>query len=164
MTRALVMLVLAGGLLVGAVLVLGPATPTGSEPIVYGRDTCAHCRMHLTRPGFAAEWRDRSGALAKYDDIGCMVRALLDDAVEPAAWQGAWVEDHDDARLTPLGSATVVRIAGSETPMGSGLVAFAGAEAARAFADARGATIVSIETLLTEARAERARERKDGQS
>jgi copper chaperone NosL len=163
MTRPLVVLALVGLALLGAVLFLWPVPPAGSEPIVYGRDICAHCRMHLSRPGFAAERRDRAGVLAKYDDLGCMVRAMLDDAEPPNAMEDAWVEDHGDGGLIPLRGAVLVRIAGSETPMGSGLIAFAADETAQAFAAAQGGRVVSSEAVLGEARAERAHERKDDQ-
>ena len=48
---------------VGSVVFLWPSQRTGFEPINYGRDACAHCRMHISQPGFAAELRDRNGVL-----------------------------------------------------------------------------------------------------
>ena len=60
------------------VVVLWPGDgATGHRPIAWGRDTCARCRMHLTQPGFAGEMRDPSGTLHKFDDVGCLVGAIV---------------------------------------------------------------------------------------
>jgi hypothetical protein len=128
-----------------AVVVLWPAPRTGPVAIAYGRDTCAHCRMHLTQPGFAGELRDARGVLTKYDDVGCMLRAM---AALHSEVPEAWVEDHVTAELVPLLATTLVQLRPSDTPMGSGLVAFANADAAAAFARAHDGETVPLEALL----------------
>ncbi len=135
--------VLLGG--VGSVVFLWPARHTGPEPIAYGRDTCAHCRMHLSRPGFGGEIRDRDGVLTKYDDIGCMLRAMI--ALHREIPE-TWVEDHGGSGLIPLLTAHLVRTDGNETPMGSGILAFADAAAADEFAHAQAAELVNLEDLV----------------
>jgi copper chaperone NosL len=132
------------GLLVLGVLVLRPAR-TGPEPIAYGRDTCAHCRMHLSQPGFAGELRDRHGTLTKYDDLGCLLRAMVAMRAEVPE---AWVEDHGGGGLVPLLGTTLVRSERGETPMGSGIVAFADAAAADAFVAASAGRRVALDDLL----------------
>jgi copper chaperone NosL len=126
---------------------LWPA-PTGPEPIDYGRDACASCRMHLARPGFAAELRDHDGVLTKYDDVGCLVHAILTGHREVPE---AWVEDHASGELVPLLSAHLVGGDPATTPMGSGLVAFADEDAAREYARATAARIMSFEDVLHDA-------------
>jgi copper chaperone NosL len=133
------------GAVVAGIVFLWPAPPTGPEPIAYGRDTCAACRMHVSRPGFAGEMRDRDGKLTKYDDVGCLVRAIL------AAHRDvphAWVEDHEGGGFVPLLSAHLVRAHAADTPMGSGLVAFADEATAQAFAAAHAATVMRFEDVL----------------
>src|SRR5262249_23738561 len=119
--KALLTALAVGLVAVGAVVFLWPVQRIGSEPINYGRDTCAHCRMHLSRPGFAGELRNRNGDLTKYDDIGCMLRAMLAMHQEIPE---AWVEDHDSGNFIPLLAAKLVRAENVETPMGGGIVAF----------------------------------------
>jgi copper chaperone NosL len=131
--------------LVAGVVFLWPAPPTGPEPIAYGRDTCATCRMHLSRPGFAGEMRDRNGTLTKYDDIGCLVRAIVAGHREVPE---AWVEDHAGRGFVPLLTAHLVHVPGASTPMGSGVVAFADEATARAHADAHGVAVMTFENLL----------------
>ncbi len=139
----------AGGLVVSAVVAavvfLWPVAHGGPEPIDYGRDTCAECRMHVSQPGFAGEMRDRHGALTKYDDVGCLLRAML------KAHRGipeAWVEDHDGGGFVPLLGAHLVRAGSAGTPMGYGIVAFKNEAAARAFAASRGGEFVRLEDVI----------------
>ncbi|HUL50375.1 MAG TPA: nitrous oxide reductase accessory protein NosL [Gemmatimonadales bacterium] len=132
-------------LVVVGVVFLWPVQRVGPEPIQYGRDTCDHCRMHLSRPGFAGEIRDRHGVLTKYDDLGCLLRSLLGKHEEIPE---AWVEDHGTGALVPLIGATLVRAPDIETPMGSSIVAFSDERAAREFADARGGEVMQVEDVL----------------
>jgi copper chaperone NosL len=146
-TRLIAALGTVGAAVVFAVVFLWPSAPTGPEPIVWGRDTCAQCRMHLTGPGFAGELRDGHGRLTKYDDVGCLVRAMRGMHEE---MPGVWVEDHAGGGFVPLLGAHLVRTGSGETPMGSGLVAFADEDAARRFVTERGGEIVALEDLARE--------------
>jgi copper chaperone NosL len=148
MTSAARFGVTAGAAMVGVVLgvvFLWPSSPTGPEPIAYGRDTCASCRMHLSAPGFGGEMRDRDGTLTKYDDVGCLIRAILAAHREIP---NVWVEDYAGGGFVPLLSAKLVRGDAGSTPMGSGLVAFADGSAARTYADAHGARVMVFEDVL----------------
>jgi copper chaperone NosL len=131
--------------IVAGVVFLWPGSVTGPEPIVYGRDTCASCRMHMSQPGFAGEMRDPDGTLTKYDDVGCLIRAILATHREVPE---AWVEDHAGGSFVPLLSAKLVRGDAASTPMGSGLVAFADDRAARIYAEAHGTRVMAFEDLL----------------
>jgi copper chaperone NosL len=130
-----------------ALVLVWPTGGTGPEPIAYGGDTCARCRMIISRPGFAGELRDRQGELTKYDDVGCLLEAMLSERGEMPE---AWVEDYTGGSLVPLLHATLVRIDPAGTPMGHGIVAFADAGAASAFAVQRGGRIVALEELVHE--------------
>jgi copper chaperone NosL len=130
---------------VGGVVFLWPSQRTGSEPIEYGRDACAHCRMHLSQPGFAGELRDTNGVLTKYDDIGCMLQAMVSLHHEVPE---AWVEDHDGGGFLPLLSARLVRSDRIETPMGYGIVAFKDEDAAQSFARAQDGDVLALEDIL----------------
>ncbi len=131
--------------LVGGIVFLWPAHGVGSEPIHYGRDTCAHCRMHISQPGFGGEMRDRTGALTKYDDLGCLLHAMI--ALHQEIPE-AWVEDHAGGAFTPLLTAHLVHTSAGDTPMGSGIVAFADAAAAGAYAQAHIGEVVQLEDVV----------------
>jgi copper chaperone NosL len=130
---------------VAGIVFLWPASTTGPEPIAYGRDTCASCRMHMSQPGFAGEMRDADGTLTKYDDVGCLIRAIVATHREVPE---AWVEDHAGGGFVPLLSAKLARSEETSTPMGSGLVAFADESAARIYAEAHGARVMTFEDVL----------------
>ena len=133
------------GAVVLAVVLAGTRIGDGPEAIVHGRDTCARCRMIIGRPGYAGELRDRHGALRKYDDVGCLLQAML---AEHGEIPGSWVEDNATGSLVPLIGATFVRVPAEQTPMGHGIVAFAGEEAARRFAAEHAGRIVALEALV----------------
>lgn len=133
------------GAVVLAVLFLWPGPTQGPEPIAYGRDVCAQCRMHMSRVGFAGEMRDREGRLTKYDDIGCLLRAM---AAEHREVHEVWVEDHDSGAWISLLMAHFVRSLRADTPMGHGIVAFETEPAASAFAAREGGTLAQVEDLL----------------
>ena len=130
---------------VAGLWLLRPAPRSGPEPLRYGRDACSRCRMLLSEPGFAGEMRDARGKLTRYDDLGCLLRALREAHAETTE---VWVEDRQTKALLPLLKAALVAGKRVKTPMGHGIVAFVDARAARAFADAQGARIVPLEELL----------------
>jgi copper chaperone NosL len=141
--KALVAGVVALVAAVVTVVCLWPAR-RGPEPLRYGVDACAECRMPVTRPGFGGELRDANGRLTTYDDIGCLVRAMLR---RHGPMPEAWVEDQAGGGFVSLLVAHLVR-AQAETPMGSGIVAFKDAAAADAFARDTGGTRVQLEDLV----------------
>jgi copper chaperone NosL len=132
---------------VAAIVFLWPGPRRGPEPIAWGRDACAACRMVISRPGFAGEMRDADGRLTRYDDVGCLLRAVTGAHREVPE---AWVEDHGGGGWMPLLRAHLVRAEHADTPMGYGLVAFADAAAARAFAERSGGDVVALEEVLRE--------------
>ena len=144
--RVLVAVPLVLAAIAGAV-VFFPSGGAGPEPIVYGRDACAHCRMVISQPGFGGEVRDLSGKISTFDDVGCLLISLAATGRETPE---AWVEDFDGkTTFAPLLQATLVRGA-LDTPMGHGIVAFADAGKAAAFAAEKKAKVVKLEDLLVE--------------
>ena len=109
-------LLLAGALLV-AVWWLARAEE-GPAPVAWDRAACAHCRMLVSDPRFAAQLRRGSGEVLFYDDPGCLLLHRLELADHRSrAWfrdsrSEAWLGDEDVA---------FVRVA--ETPMGYGFAA-----------------------------------------
>lgn len=140
-------LVVAGlaAVLVLAVLLVERSPGRGPEPIVHGQDACARCRMIISRPGFAGELRDRDGVLTKYDDVGCLLQAMV---AQRGEMPEAWVEDNATGALVPLLGATFVRVTQGETPMGHGVVAFSERSVAERFAAGHEGRVVALEDLV----------------
>jgi copper chaperone NosL len=131
--------------IVAGIVFLWPAHGVGAEPIHYGRDVCAHCRMHISQPGFGGEMRDRTGVLTKYDDLGCLLHAMI--ALHEEIPE-AWVEDHAGGGFIPLLTAHLVRTNAGDTPMGSGIVAFRDADAAAAYTRTHNGLAMQLEDTV----------------
>lgn len=56
----------------------------GPEPLRYGQDDCANCKMTLTDNRFGAEILTQKGKAYKFDDLNCLVQ-FLDKGPVPAA-------------------------------------------------------------------------------
>ena len=115
------------GLLFGAVAVLAlgatvffllapGSTAAGPVPIVWNKELCARCKMHVGEPAFAAQLQTRQGEVLSFDDPGCLFE---------------YVElHHPDAKATYFHDAGADRWLSSEeaafvrknpTPMGFGI-------------------------------------------
>lgn len=69
---------------VAAVLVLERA-PSGPVEPAWDRQACAHCRMHLSERGFAAQLHTADGEVLHFDDPGCLWLWQREQGVATAA-------------------------------------------------------------------------------
>ncbi|MFQ5350332.1 MAG: nitrous oxide reductase accessory protein NosL [Thermoanaerobaculia bacterium] len=113
---------------VTAVLVAGCGGGAAGGPpeILYGQDICDRCRMVISEERHAAALR-HDGRAYRFDDTGCL-RGFLESAPDSAEG-AAWVHDESSAWLG-VEEAWFVKDPEGRTPMGSGIHAFASAEAA----------------------------------
>lgn len=137
--RWLVILALSG-LLLGACS--GRQGALQPPEIYYGQDTCAHCRMLISDPRFAAALLTIEGESRKYDDIGCLLDDYTHSGVKAA---GIYVHDYNtgawlDARVAVFVQSDI------HTPMASGLVAFSDRASAEKFAP--GAAVIGFEEVV----------------
>lgn len=117
----------------GALASCGSSPPSGPPQLRVGRDQCAECGMIISDERCSAALLVERGSRREYlmyDDIGCM----LDDertGLDAAAIE-RYVHDHQTLAWISAESAAFVIAdpAVVRTPMGSGLIAFAGREAA----------------------------------
>lgn len=91
--------------------------PAGAVDPVWDREACAHCRMHVSEPGFAAQLHTPDGEVLFFDDPGCLF-AYLDEhpALHPTHM---WFHHVREPRWIPADRVRFVRV--SPTPMGYGL-------------------------------------------
>jgi hypothetical protein len=50
--------------------------PEGPVPIVWDKEACAYCQMHIGEPHFAAQAQLADGRVLGFDDPGCLMRWL----------------------------------------------------------------------------------------
>jgi copper chaperone NosL len=101
-----------------SLLALSACAPEGPAEVAWDRVACAHCRMLVSDPRFAAQLQLEDGEVLSFDDPGCLLsaRAALDRPVR-AVWF------HDSAGEGWIAERDVAFVRGLETPMGYGLAA-----------------------------------------
>ena len=130
---------LAGLLLAGCA-----ASSEGPPPVRYGASPCAECRMLISEARYAAAAFTRAGDPVLFDSIECLVRYLRGQG-QPLARM--WVHDYEADRWTPAERAFYVASAEIATPMGQGVVATAGADAADRLAGAAHGRVLQFTQL-----------------
>jgi len=93
------------------------APPDAPVAIVWDREACAHCRMAIGEPRYAAQLVTTDAQVASFDDVGCLFRYL--DERKPTVHR-LWFHGEGDAWVA---AAEVAFADGHTTPMGSGLAA-----------------------------------------
>lgn len=87
--------------------------PDRPQPIAWDRDSCAHCRMLVGEPEFAAQVITSAGAILNFDDPGCLVKHLAEHDLEvhrvwfhaggPDLWLGAGEVAFERTAVSPMG-------------------------------------------------------------
>jgi copper chaperone NosL len=92
------------------------------EPIVFGTDQCAFCRMTISDPKYGAELVTEKGRVYKYDAMECMVKYLDDNEVHTGLLLG--IAYDEPKKLFPVDSLTFEISKKYRSPMGANLAAF----------------------------------------
>jgi len=128
----------AGALWLTVVLLLAVTAcggATGAEPtpptLQYGEDICEFCGMIVSEERHAAAYVTSDGHGHVFDDIGDMVQFHVDQGEDVVAF---FVHDFEDEVWIRAETAHYIRSGEVNTPMFSGLAAFASSEQAEALA------------------------------
>ena len=89
----------------------------GPEAVVWDRQACAQCRMHIGDPRFAAQLQTAQGEVRNFDDPGCLFEHLEEQRPEV---KRLWFRHRAEDRWLP---GERVAFAEGATPMGHGLAA-----------------------------------------
>jgi copper chaperone NosL len=106
------------GIALGALGLSACAPPEGPQPIVYDREPCAHCRMLISEPRFAAQLESQAGEVLSFDDPGCLLAEL---ATRSSDVRALWFHHHREDRW--LDGEHVGFLEVGQSPMGYGLAA-----------------------------------------
>ena len=94
--------------------------PDDVQAIAWNAEVCAHCRMLIGDPAFAAQVITDDGVVRSFDDPGCAARFIREHGEDiHRAWFHA---GHGDSWIA-LADVGFVKVANS--PMGSGVIAVA---------------------------------------
>ena len=98
-----------------------------AEPIDYGKEECAFCKMTIVSPQFASEVVTQKSKAFKYDAIECMLQAPQEDKI---ALYLVCDYLHENT-LIDATKATYLVSKEIQSPMGAHLAAFASREEAQ---------------------------------
>ncbi|MBZ0235887.1 MAG: hypothetical protein K8M05_26395 [Deltaproteobacteria bacterium] len=119
--------------LVAALVLRGRPLPDGPVDLVWNREPCAHCRMLVGEPAYAAQLVTTSGDVLAFDDPGCLLHYVEDQRPDV---HRIWFHDSTSDRW--LSPEEVGFAPGAATPMDYGLAAVpAGTPGAISLDDAR---------------------------
>lgn len=114
--------------------------------ILYGQDVCSNCNMIISEENYASAYWTADGEARRFDDMGEMLEFIHSNPEEIAS---TWVHDVNTAEWLRAEDAWIVMNAGLMTPMGTGIVAVANEEDARALAfDQEGAMVMTYVELM----------------
>jgi copper chaperone NosL len=111
-----------GGGIVAALLVTG--CEPRPDPILYGEDVCAHCRMVIVDERYGAELVTTKGRVFKFDSIECLAAFVL-DMEDSSEVHSLWVTAfHAPGELMQIADAVLLHSETLNSPMGGNLTAF----------------------------------------
>ena len=126
-------------------IMAGCGTQDSDPPrIRYGEETCDRCRMIISEKRFAAAYRTESGALRKFDDLGC---AALHRKEQEETITQFWGYDYEETDWLEVRQAFLVHSSELLTPMGYGIAVLPTAEKATALAEKVDGRIVQFDQL-----------------
>lgn len=118
----------------------------GPAPVDTKNDACAWCRMSVSDLRFAAQLTAPGHEPKLFDDAGCL-RDWLKEPREAAEWT-AWLSDHRTKEWVKAKDAVIVRDTAVQTPMNSGIVAWASSASRDQDPAGKGGTLVSVAEVI----------------
>lgn len=96
----------------------GQRLPDAPVEVVWEKEACAHCHMHLSQIGFAVQLQTPDGDVVNFDDPGCFFLYLADE--HPEIREAWFHHSHEDRWLR---RDEVGFVPAAATPMNLGLAA-----------------------------------------
>ena len=124
------------------------------DPILYGKDACAHCKMTIMDKRFSAELITAKGKVSKFDAAECMAGFLKENpAIADDARSVFLVNDFTvSGQFSDARKCFFLRDSSLSSPMGGNLAAFLSRSAAEAAKKDRSAQIYNWSLLLSKSK------------
>jgi copper chaperone NosL len=97
---------------------------TRPEPLKFGHDGCAYCKMTIIDPKFGAELITRKGKIFKFDAVECMINFEKNKYVKPEEIGRYYVIDASGKGLIAAEEAIFMHSEKLPSPMGANISAF----------------------------------------
>lgn len=118
------------------------------EPIDYGKEACAHCKMTIVDKRYAAEMVDEKCKVFKFDDIACMKQYLQEHNLKVSDYMFLVANYNEPGGdFLDAQKAVILHSVFFKTPMNGQCGAFISEKDALSLKDSLNAEIVSWEKL-----------------
>ncbi|MBS1774006.1 MAG: nitrous oxide reductase accessory protein NosL [Bacteroidetes bacterium] len=130
------------------ILILFSACKAGVEPIDYGNEACAHCKMTIVDYHFAAEMITSKGKVYKFDDVNCM-RQFAGDYTNLTKEAKYYVSDFGSEKGTLIDAANAIYLKHEffTSPMNGNAAAFLNNQEAKHLQDSLSIQAISWNNL-----------------
>jgi copper chaperone NosL len=96
------------------------------EPIVFGKEACAHCKMIIMDQRFSCEFINSKGRIYKFDDAACMVKFIKENGIDEKT-TNVYVADFNAPATVINGKEAKFVLSGTFlSPMNGNMAAFGG--------------------------------------
>lgn len=121
---------------------------SGPQPINYGQDGCALCKMIIIDHHFGAELITSKGKIYKFDSIECMIRYMKSSAASETKFDRMLVTDHSQpGQLQDANISSFLISPGLPSPMGESLSAFMSKDSLQAYLERFGGKTFTWEEI-----------------
>lgn len=123
----------------------------GPDPIRYGKDACAHCKMTIMDKRFAAELITAKGKVFKFDAAECMADFLKENSAIANDTKSVFLVNDftGSVQFSDARKCYFLRDSSLSSPMGGNLAAFLSRPAAEAAKKDRSAEVYDWSLLLS---------------
>lgn len=98
----------------------------GPQPIAYGKDQCAYCRMSVSDPRFGCQLVTTKGRAFHFDDVQCAVAHVKKGNVAAEDVANYYLPDYsNDNKLLPAEGLYLLKSESLKSPMRGDVAAFA---------------------------------------
>jgi copper chaperone NosL len=110
------------------------ACNTGPEPIQFGKDQCAFCKMTIMDRKFGSELVTEKGRIFKFDDVNCLVHYMDEQNMLTDTKASHYVIDYNNPGvLIDAGTAIYLHSDQIKSPMAGRTAAISDSKAAATF-------------------------------
>ncbi len=122
-----------------------------SDPIQYGHDQCAFCKMTIMDKNYGAELLNKNGKAFKFDSPECLISYVDMLGLSESEVGTELVTSYGGgASLIPAGTAVYLKSAALHSPMGADITAFSTRAAAGKYIHSSADVIIDWKAVKTE--------------
>lgn len=101
----------------------------GPNPIRYGQDQCAYCKMTVSDARFGTQLVTKKGRAYNFDDVQCMIAFVKEGTVKREDVAGFYLPDYsNDNNLMPAEKMFLLKSESLKSPMRGNIAAFGSQE------------------------------------